>query len=79
MNMSKLGQWYQGSGFSTVYRTRLQADMHVAVKVHCCCCGERRLCTFRQELDLLCWLSHPHIVMLLAYSDPTTVVVADIE
>jgi hypothetical protein len=37
------------------------------------------LCTFRQELDLLRWLSHPHIVMLLAYSDPTTIVVADIE
>jgi hypothetical protein len=41
----------------------------VAVKVHRWCGGERWLRAFRQELDLLRRLRHPHIVSLLAYSD----------
>ncbi|KAF8676755.1 hypothetical protein HU200_046804 [Digitaria exilis] len=56
-------------GSSTVYLARLSGD-DVAVKVHRWCGGgERRLRAFRQELDLLRRLRHPHIVKLIAYSD----------
>ncbi|CAN6242707.1 unnamed protein product [Urochloa humidicola] len=56
-------------GSSIVYRARLRDGAPVAVKVHRWCGGERRLRAFRQELDLLRRLRHPHIVALLAYSD----------
>uniref|UniRef100_A0A804P5K0 Protein kinase domain-containing protein n=1 Tax=Zea mays TaxID=4577 RepID=A0A804P5K0_MAIZE len=56
-------------GSSTVYLARLLDGSPVAVKVHRWCGGERRLRAFRQELDLLRRLRHPHIVALLAYSD----------
>ncbi|CAN6277285.1 unnamed protein product [Urochloa humidicola] len=57
-------------GSSTVYLARLRDGAPVAVKVHRWCGGgERRLRAFRQELDLLRRLRHPHIVALLAYSD----------
>ncbi|XP_062217920.1 salt tolerance receptor-like cytoplasmic kinase 1 [Phragmites australis] len=56
-------------GSSTVYLARLRDGSPVAVKVHRWCGGERRLRAFRQELDLLRRLRHPHIVALLAYSD----------
>ncbi|RCV04486.1 hypothetical protein SETIT_1G005400v2 [Setaria italica] len=56
-------------GSSIVYLARLRDGAPVAVKVHRWCGGERRLRAFRQELDLLRRLRHPHIVALLAYSD----------
>ncbi|XP_062224365.1 salt tolerance receptor-like cytoplasmic kinase 1 [Phragmites australis] len=56
-------------GSSIVYLARLRDGSPVAVKVHRWCGGERRLRAFRQELDLLRRLRHPHIVALLAYSD----------
>ncbi|CAL4890541.1 unnamed protein product [Urochloa decumbens] len=56
-------------GSSTVYLAKLRDGAPVAVKVHRWCGGERRLRAFRQELDLLRRLRHPHIVALLAYSD----------
>uniref|UniRef100_A0A0E0JUG8 Protein kinase domain-containing protein n=1 Tax=Oryza punctata TaxID=4537 RepID=A0A0E0JUG8_ORYPU len=59
-------------GSSTVYlaMARVEAPAPpVAVKVHRWCGGERWLRAFRQELDLLRRLRHPHIVALLAYSD----------
>jgi hypothetical protein len=56
-------------GSSTVYLARLRHGAPVAVKVHRWCGAERRRRAFRQELDLLRRLHHPHIVKLLAYSD----------
>ncbi|GJM89974.1 hypothetical protein PR202_ga06207 [Eleusine coracana subsp. coracana] len=56
-------------GSSIVYLARLRRGAPVAVKVHRWCGGERRLRAFRQELDLLRRIHHPHIVALLAYSD----------
>uniref|UniRef100_A0A0D9VB62 Protein kinase domain-containing protein n=1 Tax=Leersia perrieri TaxID=77586 RepID=A0A0D9VB62_9ORYZ len=58
-------------GSSTVYLAGVSpSSSPVAVKVHRWCGGgERRLRAFRQELDLLRRLRHPHIVSLLAYSD----------
>ncbi|KAF0895375.1 hypothetical protein E2562_012406 [Oryza meyeriana var. granulata] len=56
-------------GSSTVYLARVRGWSPAAVKVHRWCGGERWLRAFRQELDLLRRLRHPHIVALLAYSD----------
>lgn len=60
-------------GSSTVYLASSSrvavVSPPVAVKVHRWCGGERWLRAFRQELDLLRRLRHPHIVSLLAYSD----------
>ncbi|TVU33700.1 hypothetical protein EJB05_25533, partial [Eragrostis curvula] len=57
-------------GSSVVYLARLRHGAPVAVKVHRWSSGgERRLRAFRQELDLLRRIRHPHIVALLAYSD----------
>ncbi|XP_040376827.1 salt tolerance receptor-like cytoplasmic kinase 1 [Oryza brachyantha] len=56
-------------GSSTVYLAARSPAAPVAVKVHRWCGGERWLRAFRQELDLLRRLRHPHIVSLLAYSD----------
>uniref|UniRef100_A0A0E0CHK6 Protein kinase domain-containing protein n=1 Tax=Oryza meridionalis TaxID=40149 RepID=A0A0E0CHK6_9ORYZ len=60
-------------GSSTVYLASSSrvavVSPPVAVKVHRWCGGERWLRAFRQELDLLHRLRHPHIVSLLAYSD----------
>ncbi|KAL6848410.1 hypothetical protein ACP4OV_021704 [Aristida adscensionis] len=56
-------------GSSTVYLARLRDGSPAAVKVQRWCGGERRLRAFRQELDLLRRLRHPHIVALLAFSD----------
>jgi serine/threonine protein kinase len=55
-------------GFSTVYLATLPSSNRLgAVKVHCS--SERLHRAFRQELDLLLSLRHPHIVRLLGYCD----------
>ncbi|CAL4925872.1 unnamed protein product [Urochloa decumbens] len=53
-------------GFSTVYLARLSGAL-AAVKVHRS--SERLHRVFRQELETLQHLSHPHIVRLLAFCD----------
>jgi hypothetical protein len=53
-------------GFSTVYLARLSGAL-AAVKVHRS--SERLHRVFRQELDTLLRLRHPHIVRLLAFCD----------
>ncbi|CAN6287736.1 unnamed protein product [Urochloa humidicola] len=53
-------------GFSTVYLARLSGAL-AAVKVHRS--SERLHRVFRQELDALQRLRHPHIVRLLAFCD----------
>ena len=54
-------------GFSTVYLASLSSARLAAVKVHCS--SERLHRAFRQELDVLLSLRHPHIVRLLGYCD----------
>uniref|UniRef100_A0ACD5UD64 Uncharacterized protein n=1 Tax=Avena sativa TaxID=4498 RepID=A0ACD5UD64_AVESA len=54
-------------GFSTVYLASLTSNRLGAVKVHCS--SERLHRAFRQELDVLLSLRHPHIVRLLGYCD----------
>ncbi|WOL10061.1 putative receptor-like protein kinase [Canna indica] len=55
-------------GFSTVYLARLPPDaVPVALKLHRS--SERLHRAFRQELDVLLRLRHPHIVPLLGYCD----------
>ncbi|GJN26860.1 hypothetical protein PR202_gb14823 [Eleusine coracana subsp. coracana] len=56
-------------GFSTVYLASYfpSGGRVGAVKVHCS--SERLHRAFRQELDVLLSLRHPHIVRLLAYCD----------
>ncbi|CAM0903559.1 unnamed protein product [Alopecurus aequalis] len=54
-------------GFSTVYLASLSSSRLGAVKVHCS--SERLHRAFRQELDVLLSLRHPHIVRLLGYCD----------
>ncbi|KAL6659956.1 hypothetical protein ACP70R_002078 [Stipagrostis hirtigluma subsp. patula] len=53
-------------GFSTVYLARLAGSL-AAVKVHRS--SERLHRAFRQELDALLRVRHPHIVRLLAFCD----------
>uniref|UniRef100_A0A0D9XLI7 Salt tolerance receptor-like cytoplasmic kinase 1 n=1 Tax=Leersia perrieri TaxID=77586 RepID=A0A0D9XLI7_9ORYZ len=53
-------------GFSTVYLARISGAL-AAVKVHRS--SERLHRVFRQELDALLRLRHPHIVRLLAFCD----------
>ena len=53
-------------GFSTVYLARLAGSL-AAVKVHRR--SERLHRAFRQELDALLRVRHPHIVRLLAFCD----------
>jgi hypothetical protein len=53
-------------GFSTVYLARLSGAL-AAVKVHRS--SERLHRVFRQELDALRRVRHPHIVRLLAFCD----------
>ena len=58
-------------GFSTVYLARLSGGSKsqlAAVKVHRSC-NERLRRAFRQELDALLRVRHPHIVRLLAFCD----------
>ncbi|CAM0870957.1 unnamed protein product [Alopecurus aequalis] len=58
-------------GFSTVYLARLSRGSQsqlAAVKVHRSC-SERLRRAFRQELDALLRVRHPHIVRLLAFCD----------
>ncbi|XP_047071943.1 salt tolerance receptor-like cytoplasmic kinase 1 [Lolium rigidum] len=59
-------------GFSTVYLARLSAGgskpQLAAVKLHRSC-SERLRRAFRQELDALLRVRHPHIVRLLAFCD----------
>ncbi|KAM0920382.1 hypothetical protein ACQ4PT_007535 [Festuca glaucescens] len=54
-------------GFSTVYLASLSSSRLGAVKVHCS--SERLHRAFRQELDVLLSLRHPHVVRLLGYCD----------
>ncbi|KAG8082838.1 hypothetical protein GUJ93_ZPchr0014g47060 [Zizania palustris] len=54
-------------GFSTVYLASLSSSRLGAVKVHCS--SERLHRAFRQELEVLLSLRHPHIVRLLGYCD----------
>lgn len=54
-------------GFSTVYLARLSGGALAAVKVHRS--SERLHRVFRQELDALRRVRHPHIVRLLAFCD----------
>ncbi|KAL5215105.1 hypothetical protein ABZP36_004257 [Zizania latifolia] len=54
-------------GFSTVYLASLSSSRLGAVKVHCS--SERLRRAFRQELEVLLSLRHPHIVRLLGYCD----------
>ncbi|KAM0915422.1 hypothetical protein ACQ4PT_010833 [Festuca glaucescens] len=54
-------------GFSTVYLASLSSSRLAAVKVHCA--SERLHRAFRQELDVLLSLRHPHVVRLLGYCD----------
>ncbi|KAL6652307.1 hypothetical protein ACP70R_011232 [Stipagrostis hirtigluma subsp. patula] len=54
-------------GFSTVYLASLSSTRLGAVKVSCS--SERLHRAFRQELDVLLSLRHPHIVRLLGYCD----------
>ncbi|XP_062185895.1 salt tolerance receptor-like cytoplasmic kinase 1 [Phragmites australis] len=54
-------------GFSTVYLASLSSSRLGAVKVSCS--SERLHRAFRQELDVLLSLRHPHIVRLLGYCD----------
>lgn len=54
-------------GFSTVYLARLSGGALAAVKVHRS--SERLHRVFRQELDALQRVRHPHIVRLLAFCD----------
>lgn len=57
-------------GFSTVYLCTLPGSFEpIAVKVHRCGGGERLLRAFRQELELLRKIKHPHIVRLHGFSD----------
>ncbi|KAM0926491.1 hypothetical protein ACQ4PT_003545 [Festuca glaucescens] len=58
-------------GFSTVYLARLSGGSQpqlAAVKLHRSC-SERLRRAFRQELDALLRVRHPHIVRLLAFCD----------
>ncbi|KAK1653733.1 hypothetical protein QYE76_071538 [Lolium multiflorum] len=58
-------------GFSTVYLARLSGGSKpqlAAVKLHRSC-SERLRRAFRQELDALLRVRHPHIVRLLAFCD----------
>uniref|UniRef100_A0ACD5WV56 Uncharacterized protein n=1 Tax=Avena sativa TaxID=4498 RepID=A0ACD5WV56_AVESA len=56
-------------GFSTVYLARLAGSHQLAaVKLHRSC-SERLRRAFRQELDALLRVRHPHIVRLLAFCD----------
>jgi serine/threonine protein kinase len=54
-------------GFSTVYLASLSSSRLAAVKVHSS--SERLHRAFRQELDVLLSLRHPHVVRLLGYCD----------
>ncbi|KAM0923599.1 hypothetical protein ACQ4PT_005401 [Festuca glaucescens] len=54
-------------GFSTVYLASLSSSRLGAVKVQRS--SERLLLVFRQELDVLMSVRHPHIVRLLGYCD----------
>lgn len=54
-------------GFSTVYLASLSSSRLGAVKVQRS--SERLLRVFRQELDVLVSVRHPHIVRLLGYCD----------
>ncbi|CAN6321768.1 unnamed protein product [Urochloa humidicola] len=55
-------------GFSTVYLGRLAGSL-AAVKVHRSSSSERLQRAFRQELDALLRVRHPHIVRLLGFCD----------
>ncbi|KQJ83840.1 probable receptor-like protein kinase At4g10390 [Brachypodium distachyon] len=55
-------------GFSTVYLAALSSSRLGAVKVVQHCGSERHSRAFRQELDVLLTLRHPHVVRLLGYN-----------
>jgi serine/threonine protein kinase len=57
-------------GFSAVYLCKLPGSSeNVAVKIHRCGGATRLLRAFRQELELLCKIQHPHIVRIHGFSD----------